>query len=69
MRPNLSWGDWTSILNSSGGFFFLLAITVEMFRVISRENGRVLGEKPENGKFANPRTASPALETRAVALR
>jgi len=30
------------------------------------ENRAVLGEDPANGKFANPRTASPARETRAL---
>jgi hypothetical protein len=30
------------------------------------EGARILGEKFENGKFADPRTASPARETRAL---
>src|SRR6188472_2778524 len=33
------------------------------------ETGRVLGEKPANGKFANPRTASPAREDACATLR
>ena len=37
-----------------------------LFQSSSYTRAGGLGEKPKTGKFANPRTASPARETRAL---